>query len=108
MRIDEINAWQGEDADYSELSGNIFKKLVSTLKKKAKKSKGVYKIVTPKGTATISPEGVDIQKGGTKDEGGGGMEPIKTGLSQMFENPVILLIPAALLAMFIIKKKKSR
>jgi hypothetical protein len=92
MRIDEIDDWQP-----TELSGNIFKKLISAIKKKAKKSKGTYKIVTPTGTATIGPGGLDITKQGTAAATGQTTQPIQSGISSMFQNPIMLLIPAALI-----------
>jgi len=104
MRIDEMDDWQP-----GELSGNIFKKLISAIKKKARKSKGTYKIVTPTGTATIGPEGLDITKQGTgTGTGTGQTQSIQTGLASMFQNPIMLIIPAALILLKFTGKKRRK
>lgn len=96
-----------------ELMGGLFKKLVGEIqyriKKARKKKKGgsgsPITISTPKGTATISESGVNIVNTPTGPvavpaSGGGIMDAIK-------DNPILLAIPAGLLAvMFLTKKRK--
>ena len=98
MRPDEIYF------RYPELSGNIFKKLLKRIKKRIKKKGGTYKIVTPKGEATISPEGIDITR--TDQPAKSGFIDFKETAGGIFSNPVMLAIPAGIILLSILKKRK--
>lgn len=104
---------QAESAGLSpELMGGLFKKLVGEIQyriKRARKKKGgsgsPITISTPKGTATISESGVNIVN---TPSGPVAVPESKGGIVDIIkENPILLAIPAGLLAlMFFTQKRK--
>jgi hypothetical protein len=107
----------GVDFNDPELMGGFIKKLVKRLKKRIrarKKKRGgkrrTFSVSSSEGTATLGPGGLNITRSGvTPGTGGlpGFMQPVKSGVGGLFENPMMLLLPAGLLVMMMLKKKKK-
>lgn len=97
-----------------ELAGFIrklakrIKRRIRARRKRRKKRPSRYSLTAPEGTATVSPEGITFTKAGAIPPTMPGLMPTApAGIAGLLKNPMMLMIPAGIMLMMIMKKRKK-